>query len=266
MLGLHELQFRFAAALFGDSAESITPWIVAGGLDPEARVRVYRNNVRIGFAKALALAFPVIERLVGAEYFEQLAREFQADHPSRCGNLHFIGAPFSGFVRRRMRGSGYEYLADVAAVEWACQEVAVAAEASPLSVRQLEAIAPEDYALLRFRTHPACRLVRTGYPVVRIWQANQPEYSGTEQIHLDANADLVLVRRMGHYLELNALPRGEFELLAALEDGMTLGEALEVAAAAQSDFDLGRALRHALTLGVFIDITTHRFPFTGATP
>ena len=266
MLGLHELQVRFAAALFGDSAESITPWIVAGGIEPEARVRIYRNNLRIGFAKALALAFPVIERLVGSEYFEQLAREFQAAHPSRCGNLHFIGAPFSGFLQRRMRGSGYVYLADVAAVEWACQEVAVAADASPLSVRQLEAVAPEDYALLRFRMHPACRSVRTAYPVVRIWQANQPEYMGTEQIHLDASADLVLVRRLGHYLELNALPRGEFELFAALEGGRTLGEALEVAAASQADFDLGRAVRHALTLGVFIDITTHSLPFAGATP
>ena len=103
MLSLPELQARFAATLFGDRAESLTPWIQAAGIDPELRLGIYRNNLQEGFAKTLALEFPVIQRLVGEDYFRQLARIFLARHPSRFGDLHHIGAPFTDFLREQLK-------------------------------------------------------------------------------------------------------------------------------------------------------------------
>ena len=148
MLPLPELQFRLVAALFGGSGDSIAPWILDDGIDGEARIGIYRSNLREGFAKTLALEFPVIERLVGCDYWRQLAREFQADHPSRSGNLHHIGAPFAAFLRQRFGATQYAYLADVAELEWAYQEAMVAADAPPLDVSALQSIAPEHYPQL----------------------------------------------------------------------------------------------------------------------
>ena len=97
MPSLRELQRHFAAALFDDAPETIVPSIRDDGLDPGARVDIYRNNLREGFIKALALEFPVVQRLVGEEYFRQLAVLFHSDHPSRAGNLHFIESGEPGF-------------------------------------------------------------------------------------------------------------------------------------------------------------------------
>ena len=249
MLPLPELQLRFVTALFGGSSDSLAPWILDDGIDGEARLGIYRNNVRQGFAKTLALEFPVIERLVGSDYWRQLARDFQVDHPSRSGNLHHIGAPFAAFLRRRFGATQYAYLADVAELEWAYQEALVAADAPPLEVGALQSIAPEHYPRLVFTLHPACRLVRTEYPVIRIWRANQPDVPVPEAIDLRSAADLILVRRAAASIEFIALPPGQFAFLQAISRSAPLGEAIDAALAVDDAFDAAQALRRCVALG-----------------
>jgi hypothetical protein len=249
VLPLPELQSRFVAALFGDSSDSLAPWILDDGIDGEARLGIYRNNVRQGFAKTLALEFPVIERLVGTDYWRQLAREFQAAHPSRSGNLHHIGAPFAAFLRQRFGATQYAYLVDVAELEWAYQEALVAADAPPLDIRALQSIAPEHYPRLVFTLHPACRLVRTEYPVIRIWRANQPDVPLPETIDLRSAADLILVRRAAASIEFIALPPGLFAILQAISRGAPLSEAIDAALAVDDAFDAAQALGRCIALG-----------------
>jgi hypothetical protein len=249
VLRLPELQERFVAALFDDSRAGLTPWILDDGIDGEARIGIYRNNLRQGFAKTLALEFPVIERLVGSDYWRQLAREFQAEHPSRSGNLHHIGAPFAAFLRRRFGATQYAYLADVAELEWAYQEALVAADAPPLDVAALQSIAPEHYPQLVFTLHPACRLVRTGYPVMRIWRANQPDVPVPETIDLRSGADLILVRRAAASIDFIALPPAQFAFLQGLARRAPLDAAIDAALAVDDAFDAGQALRRCVALG-----------------
>jgi hypothetical protein len=250
VLPLPELQLRFVAALFGGSRDALAPWILGDGIDSEARLGIYRNNLRQGFAKTLALEFPVIERLVGSDYWRQLAREFQAAHPSRSGNLHHIGAPFAAFLRQRFGATQYAYLADVAELEWGYQEALVATDAPPLEVGALQSIAPEHYPQLVFTVHPACRLVRTGYPVIRIWRANQPDVPVPETIDLRSAADLILVRRAAAAsIEFIALPPGQFAFLEAISRSAPLGEAIDAALAVDDAFDAAQALRRCVALG-----------------
>jgi len=248
VLPLPELQSRFVAALFGGPSDPLAAWILDDGIDAEARLAIYRNNVRQGFAKTLALEFPVIERLVGADYWRPLAGEFQAAHPSRSGNLHHIGAPFAGFLRQRFGATQYAYLADVAELEWAYQEALVAADAPPLDVGALQSIAPEHYPRLVFTLHPACRLVRTEYPVIRIWRANQPDVPVPETIDLRSAADLILVRRTAVSIEFITLPAGQFTFLQALARSAALGEAIDAALAVDEAFDAAQALRRCVAL------------------
>jgi hypothetical protein len=250
MLTLRELQLRFAGAVFDAEVECIAGHIGTRGVDAASRIAIYRNNLREGFTKALALEFPVIERLCGIEYFRQLAAEFLVTHPSRSGNLHHIGEPFPAYLRRRFGSTRYAYFADVAALEWAYQDSMVAAEALALSADALEEVDPALYEQLVFKLQPSCRLVRSDYPILRIWRANQPETPSDDIIDLDSGGDCVLVRRMSDGVEFHRIPPGEHALLEAFAHGERLGAALERAQTEDSRFDLGHALRHCLALGL----------------
>src|SRR4051794_15920913 len=118
MLPLRDLQKIFAEALFDGVPGAVAPWIhgyekgaaQSVELDARSRIAIYRNNLHEGFRKALALEFPVIERLVGEDYFRQLALAFQVEHPSRFGDLHGIGEPFARFLLRQFEDTQYAYL------------------------------------------------------------------------------------------------------------------------------------------------------------
>jgi hypothetical protein len=258
MLPLRDLQSRFDRALFDDAPDGVTPWIRVcsvheergGDIDAGARLAIYRNNLREGFIKALALEFPVIERLVGNDYFRQLALEFLAEYPSRAGDLHPIGEPFPQYLRLRFGETPYAYLPDVAALEWAYQQALIAADARLFDLATLREIPEETYGRLRFTLHPACGLMRSPYPVMRIWAANQPDAAGDEVVDLSSGADFILIRRAADGVEIRSIAATDFAVLDAFSRGAFLADALETALGIDPDFDLGEALRCFIGLGV----------------
>src|SRR5512134_2126308 len=139
---LREAQLAFAGRVFG-TRHSVSP-----------REQIYRNNVFISLTGALADVYPVVQRLVGEKFFAQLARRYIRAYPSRSGNLHDFGRHLGGFMLPMKELKGLPYLADVAALEWACHESFHAAEAAALDFSRLTH--PENAKAL---LHPAARLV-----------------------------------------------------------------------------------------------------------
>jgi hypothetical protein len=245
---LRELQRRFAAALFADTYESVSEDVRADGSDGRARLGIYRTQLHATFTRTLALEFPVIERLLGGEFFKRLGRDFQAVHPSRAGDLHHIGAPFAAFLKQRFGGGAYDYLPDVAELEWALQECAIAPEASALDLNALQSVEPAHYADLHFEFHPACRLVSSRYPTLDIWRANQSGCAAGEIIDLAGGATRVLAQRSAQVVAFHLLSAPEFVFLENISQDSSLGAALEAAQRIDAAFDPGSVLRRCVAL------------------
>ena len=260
MSSLRELQRQFVGALFDESP-------APGGTDTAAGIEIYRNNLHEGFLKALALEFPVIQRLVGEDYFRQLARDFLHAYPSRAGDLHAIGAPFPNYLRSCFAGTEYAYLPDVAQLEWAYEQASIAADAAVFDVRSLARVNPDCYGELRFALHPASYLVSSLYPILRIWQVNQMDVDMDLTVDLSIGPDHIITRRTDHGVELVRVRPGDFRLLECFARNATLGEALSTLQRIEPEFDLGDALRRLLELGM---ITEHQpdnsFSNKGALP
>jgi hypothetical protein len=253
VLSLRDLQLRFVAALFEGNDAIVRAHVGDGVPGASARLGVYRNNLREGFIKALALEFPVVEKLVGLDFFRQTALDFQLQHPSQSGDLTHVGAPFPDYLRTHFAAGEYGWLPDMAALEWALQCVAIAPDSDPVPIARLEEIPPHRYEDLVFEPAPATRLVESRYPIVRIWQSNQPGAT-PETIDLEAGADHVLVRRRGDELEFVRLSAADFTFARMLARRTSLGLATDASLAIDPDFDLPRALRALMLAGAFARI------------
>lgn len=206
------------------------------------RFDVYRNNAWQFFLAALERTYPVVQRRVGAEFFRQLAREYRAVHPSRRGDLHWVGEQFPAWLGQRLRDTGYEWLADLARLEWACEEAVTAGHAPPLALAQLARHAPEALAQLQVALQPSLRLVASRYPVWSVWQANQQE-GDTGPVDLEQGAEHCVAACSDERVAVYRLQATEFTLLSQLHAGLTLEAAL---AAADADAEvLGRLLAWA---------------------
>ena len=118
------------------------------------RSDIYRNNVFGTLTDALAMAYPVICKLVGSDFFERLASGFIRQTPSKSGNLHNFGGELSEFIAGFQECSELTYLPDVARLEWACHEVFFSADHPPLESDRLNAVSADRYGELKFHLHP----------------------------------------------------------------------------------------------------------------
>jgi Putative DNA-binding domain len=225
MASLPELQSSFAAALRGDP-EALTNHVSSGGIDADGRIGIYRNNARAMFEQALERTYPVLRRRVGDEYFRQLARGYRARHPSRSGDLHWIGEHFPGYVAETETGTGYEWLAELAALEWACETALVARQEPAVGPETLSLLHPQQLGATRLSLQPSLRCVSSAFPVLDVWRANQPGADGGP-IDLERGAQCIAVSCSADGLDLREVSPAVLEFLRLLQCGERLGEAVD---------------------------------------
>src|SRR5260370_22422049 len=78
------------------------------------RLDIYRSTFLLTLTKALRLCFPVVQKLVGDEFFEGAAQVFIAGHPPRAAWLAQYGAEFPDFLRAFGPAASVRSLRDVA--------------------------------------------------------------------------------------------------------------------------------------------------------
>jgi hypothetical protein len=222
---LPEVQARFAAALRGERG-LLEADVVDDGIEAAARLAIYRNNARAMFEGALERTYPVLRRRVGEDYFRQLARGYRERFPSRSGDLHWVGEHFAGYLAEAESGTGYEWLAELAELEWACECAFVAAREEPVEPQALARLAPDDLARARLRLQPSLRCVASSFPVLEVWHANQPGADG-HAVDFSRGGQCALVYCGADGLELAEVPSAALEFTRLLQAGTSLGAAVD---------------------------------------
>ena len=231
-------QSEFTQALLNPEA------VIPGGLiDPEGRpagkrFNVYRNNVIVSLMDAMETAFPVIQKLIGAENFRNLAGLYVRQHPPQTPLLMFYGSAFPEFLAAFEPLAHVPYLADVARLELARRTAYHAEDANPVANDVLGQISPDALMTVRFSFAPALQLVECAYPIAAIWHFNMTENAEKPT----AVAESVLITRPQLDLEMQIIDAGQMAFLSALKSRETLGSAFEIASQQSEGFDLSAAI------------------------
>ncbi len=214
------------------------------------------SNTLLGLTEALCDVYSVVNSLVGESFFNRLAQAYIFDFPPLSGCLLTFGSRFAGFLSAFAPAQGLPYLPDTARLEWFCHEAYHEADETELDISLLAEIPANLYNDLRFQLHSSARFLASGYPVLRIWQANQSSYTGDGRINLDEGGCRLLVFRPLLDVEIVQLDDAEYCFLTALCSGVTLTKAVEQGYTADPGFEvqaclqrwLGRALLTGFSL------------------
>lgn len=256
MNALHETQRRFTNYVLRDlGQEQAVAGIKGNGLEVGQRLAIYRNNTQLGLTEALRDGYPVVNKLVGTEFFNHLARSFIRRYPPKAGCLLPFGGQFAEFIADFQPAEGLPYLPDTARLEWFWHEAFHEADAPALDIATLAQIDLGCYGELGFTLHPTARFLASDYPILRIWQANQEGYQGDGRINLDEGGCQLLVFRPGLEVEITPLIEAEYLFLTLLDMRLTLTQAVGQAITIDSNFDVLPVLQHWIANGLF----THFF-------
>jgi hypothetical protein len=250
MPSLLELQLQLRRAVLGGDTAALGAAIRDDGLDPPARLRIYRNHAFATLGAVLEGNFPVVCRLVDKGFFTYAAHEYLREHPPHSRCLVEYGADFADFLAGFAPCMNLPYLADVARFEWAISMAATVREAAPLPVEALAAVPPEKAADLALRLQPSVSYFASGWPIDTIWQANQQ--TDVPTVDLARGGTCIEIRRAGDAVVWRQLDPGAFAFRRALADGLVLATAAATAIAADPAFDLAAALDRVFAEGLAV--------------
>ncbi len=255
MSKLRDLQCGVGRAVLGMDEASIVSAIMGDGLDPAARLSIYRNHYNTSLSEALKATYPVVCRLVDERFFAYAASEYIKVSPPRQVCLFEYGDSFPDFLAEFPACASLVYLADVARLEWLINLSLHAPAQPPIEAGELAHLDAADYPRLVFALQPALRLIESAWPIDRIWHLNRPDASEQGMIDLAAGGCHLEIRQLGEDVVFRPLESGEFALRAALAKGGTLEAAVEAALAKDPSFDTTLALRHLFGEGLVIGFT-----------
>jgi hypothetical protein len=238
----------FARALL-DTAQPIPSGITAhNAAIPTGRFAVYRNNVVAGLINALRSRFPVVEKIVGEEFFAGMARVFVLERPPSTPLLATYGDEFAPFIATFEPARELVYLADVARLEAARTRAYHAADAKPVEVAEFAALDASALGGMRVNLHPSVQIIPSPHPIVTIWAM----HSGERELAVIENwhGEDALVVRPHLDVKVHLLPSGGASFLLALADGKQLAAAAAAALSDHHEFDLSRNLAGLIGLGL----------------
>lgn len=218
-----------------------------------ARFGLYRGNLTANWERTLANAYPVLQQLVGGEFFRALGREYGRRVASTSGDLNQFGGGMAAFLGEFPPTQAYPYFPDVARLEWLVHRAYHAADATPLGAPELAAMDPRAVENQPLWLRPGHTLLASEWALADLWQAHQEPPAAALPQDL-ARPDRLLVYRPEWRVLVRSLTPGEWAALETLESGAPLASALERGYDADPDFDPGAALQTWLEQRL---LTTH---------
>ncbi|MGA7123005.1 MAG: DNA-binding domain-containing protein [Polyangiaceae bacterium] len=232
-----------AAVSSGEANRVLTAGPRLGAMD---RLEVYRRSYHSRLVECLADDYSVLQTALGESDFERLCRAYIARHPSGGPSLNFFGRKFESFCRDEAPEPFplRDFVADLAALEWAIVEVIHAPSSEPLTLEGLRDVPIEAWASARLVPNSAFRLLSFANPVNGYFQAVR---DGTAPPVPSPRPSATVVYRSGPTVWRMDLTVPMFEVLSGLVAGETLSAALSRAAASFGAIDEQEASQRVLT-------------------
>ncbi|MDO6563760.1 DNA-binding domain-containing protein [Amphritea sp. 1_MG-2023] len=250
------------------------------------RLAVYRNGFYKGCIDALAANFPVCEKSLGREYFNQLARLYVDHYPPEIGTLVGYGEYFPYFIRdllevleqqESMRLSAS--LVDLARLDYAWLTSLMSADATQtLTAEKITWLVEhgEDFTQAQVTLSASVDLLRVNAGTLNQWlgfKTNSPDVeplvllpeghmnlSELSQADSAPAVDTVMFWRLNDAVQARLLSVPEVALMRALQDVGVLEKAFAAALALDPSFDVSEVFSACLQNEILdIDLTKYNY-------
>lgn len=240
----------FAQALCDPSLPPPSMLRVPSGIDVGERFAIHRNNVHVSLIDALADRFPVVQALVGEEFFRAMARVHVQTCKPQSPVLAQYGDSFADFIDAHAPAASLPFLGDMARMEREWSRAWAAADEPAIDRGHLAHLGAAQLATARIRPHAAACLIRSAWPVAQLWQAHQCVAPDLSTIQWQPQN--VLITRPDAEVRLQCIDAGAASIAAALFEGHNV----TAAAAQAADTDMGAALALFIDSGMIAEVLT----------
>lgn len=186
------------------------------GIEEAPGLAVYRELYRVRLAEALRLDYPSVLQIVGDERFAELAEQYRRAYPSKHPSLRHYPRHFAALLERCEPAR--PELAELAALEWARVDVFDDPDETPLSLRELARVPPEELVAVPLQRIRALRVVPARFCVETQWR----DPAAAAQRSSGATSALLVWRVLPNQVFHRRATAGELDWLHQLRAPTTL--------------------------------------------
>ena len=207
-----------------------------------------------GLSAAVEDIYPATRRIVGDEFFAEVARAYVRADPPRSPVMLEWGGTFADFIAGFAQLDELPYLPHVARLEWAWVEAYHAADASAVDLDHFSRVPQDALPDVRLTMHPSMRVICSPLEILELWHRNVVD-APFEPMTLDDIREDILVARPGVDVTVRRLPPGGAAFAQSLAGGLSVLQAAETAMADDGNFDLGGNLAGLIEAQVVVGCT-----------
>lgn len=211
------------------------------------RFAIYQNNLQENFTNALKIAYPVCFKVVGEPFFNAMVKAYIKKTPSYSPVLDCYGAEFSHFIGTYRPASSLPYLADIASLEWVWLQTFLSADQGLSNYTDFSNIDSQIVAELVFELPINATLFQSAYPILQIWEVNQPDFCGNDRVDLAQGGVKLMIWRKRWEVVLEKLSIPQWHLLTMIRQGKTLATICE--GGVEKQIDIEKLLPELITRG-----------------
>lgn len=200
---------------------------------------VYRNGFLRSCVEALRASYPVVELLVGEDYFNMLAVGYIEIHPPVKTTFIGYGERFPAYLKNRLDEHQLPYLFEFAHLDRAWMAAYFAGDSNLLDEDQVEywQMNGNDISAIHCKLPESAELLTLSYDVSSLWLKLKSESKLLENTPVTQVVQRLLIwRDKIDQINTRVVNPAEFSFLASLLGGNTLIAAATSAIQSQADF------------------------------
>jgi len=223
---LMNLQIKFQSYLINSENDINSDIEETKKVSASTRLQIYRNAYRFRLIEALASNYPILQKYLGDELFQELATLYINAHPSTFKSIRWFGDQLENFLQGHDKYSEFPYLAELSKLEWHMTLTFDAPDRELIGMETIMLTPPDDWSIMKFVLHPSVYLLDFQWNVIQIWQQLSQDNPPPEPIQYESLIPYIFWRKelINQYC---SLPQDERYAINSIMNDHTFGEICE---------------------------------------
>lgn len=183
------------------------------------RISIYSDAYFARLFEALKIDFEAMYKILGDEDFYDLVLSYLQEQPSTSTSIEEVGAKLPWFIGKFNQTSDVLYLEDLATFEWGLVESFFADDMPSFDQKSLQNLSPSTWEEIKLGIDASIRLLRTHWPVYKIWEARKSFITP----EIVPSLSFYLTHRNNYTVQVREINEAEFNALTMAQKGCSLG-------------------------------------------
>lgn len=166
MSTLKDLENKFQNYLLHHDLKIKDDIVSTNKVPADVRLKIYSEAYQTRLYEAMRKSYPALKTYLGDDAFENLCYEYIDQHPSEFRSIRWLGERLNTLLNDKKK----LYLSELASLEWALELAFDAADAPLVSIEQINAISPEQWASMTLEFHPSVSRLSFSWNVTLLWK------------------------------------------------------------------------------------------------